>query len=113
MFKVALIAQFRLRTAALERLVLFDLSRTESLISSDSGTQPTKGTTLVEGLTAFFSLIIVILDHDQKPSVVSAPPAHLRTLRRAESRCSRAPETLWRKSWTARTHAPGLTAVTT
>lgn len=51
-FKVALIVHLSLRTAPLQRLVLFD----------------------------------------RTPSLAYAPPAHLRTLRRAESRCSRAPE---------------------
>ena len=51
-FKVALIVHLSLRTAPLQRLVLFD----------------------------------------RTPSLAYAPPAHLCTLRRAESRCSRAPE---------------------
>jgi hypothetical protein len=56
----------------------------------------------VQTRTAALQRIVLF---DQKPSVVSAPPAHLRIERRAESRCSRAPEHTapCRKSLLART----------
>jgi hypothetical protein len=86
LFTVALIAQFRQRTG--------------------SGDDARMMTFIVDGIVCSAHLAYAFLTHaactfrqrfnatrairPEAVSVVSAPPAHLRTLRRAESRCSRA-----------------------